>query len=100
MDLSPVENRLIQAVAECAPVGRCKCAIVLRKVLEGQGLWNESTELAICNTGYEHPEVGRLYDTIRELVTRGALVGAGNLILPAGPRYTECGLPQPVQSQA
>jgi hypothetical protein len=92
MDLSPADNLVIQAVTECAPIGRCKCAFVIRKVLEQQGLWNESTELAICNTGYEHPEVGRIYDTIRELVTRGVLVGAGNLILPAGPQYTECGL--------
>jgi hypothetical protein len=92
MSVSIGEQRVIYAVADCAPAGLCKCSFVIRKVLEKRGLWNEATELAICNTGYEHAEVGRVYDTIRGLVTRGILVGSRNLILPAGPQYTECGL--------
>jgi hypothetical protein len=63
---------------------------VLRLVIEQAGDWDDATFFAICNGGYEHPVVGKLYDGIRMLVTQGLLGGRGDLNLPAGPRYTEC----------
>lgn len=65
---------------------------MLRAVVEAGGAWSDAQEEAVCNSGYEHEEIGQLYDAIRNLVTRGYLVGRGNLTSPAGPRYTECGL--------
>jgi hypothetical protein len=95
MSLSAEELTILQAVNDCTSArssDRCKCAAVLRAVGGGNGGWSEAKEDAVCNSGYEGEEIGRLYDAIRGLVMQGYLVGRGDLTLPAGPRYTECGL--------
>jgi len=73
------------------PLG-IKCDRILRAVLEANGALDFAAEEALCNTSYESPVVGQLYDQLRELVNQGLLFGRGDLRLPAGPRYTECGI--------
>jgi hypothetical protein len=64
----------------------------LHFVLSSTGSLNRETDEALCCTGYEHAVAGQLYDHLRSLVDRGLLLGKGDLRLPAGPRYTECGI--------
>lgn len=95
MSLSAAELVILRAVdsyTSAGPAARCKCDAVLRAVVQTSGAWSEAQEDAVCNSGYEQEEIGQLYDAIRNLVTRGYLIGRGNLTSPAGPRYTECGL--------
>lgn len=89
------ESLIVHAVAECAGPHpqRCKCSRVIQSILERTGRWTRATEDAVANGGYQHPHVGPIYEAIRGLVAKGQLVGAGDLKSPAGPRYTECGLP-------
>jgi hypothetical protein len=102
MDQTIEENEVIRTIAECAgqPPNRCKCSQVIQSILEHRGRWNRGTEVAVANAGYEHPHVGPIYETIRDLVARGMLIGAGDLKSPAGPRYTECGLPPDLGREA
>jgi hypothetical protein len=98
MSLSEIERAILVAAArsgEARTDGCCKCDRVLRSVLESIGSLNPAAETALCNSGYEQREVGELYDQLRSLVERGLLQGRGNLKLPAGPRYTECGITDP-----
>jgi hypothetical protein len=99
MSLSATEQYLLQAMKsvqaevreeEAWPEGFHKCAEVLIHALKAAGCWNEAASTAICLTGYEEVETKRFYDTLRHLMVRGFAEGAGNLELPAGPRYTEC----------
>jgi hypothetical protein len=53
---------------------------------------DDDADTALCCSGYEDHRVGRLYHQLRSLVNGGLLFGRGNLKLPAGPRYTECGI--------
>ena len=95
MSLSEIERALLLAAARIGAAradGCCKCDRVLRSVLESRGPLSPEAETALCNDGYEAAEVGKLYDQLRSLVGRGLLQGRGNLKLPAGPRYTECGI--------
>jgi hypothetical protein len=97
------DRLILLSVADCtaSPAkGKCKCSDVIRKVLESSGRWDEAMDAAICNTGYEHPEVIAVYDAIRSLVERGLLLGSGDLTMPAGPRYTEVGLAEPTRPTA
>ena len=92
MELSNSDVILLRVAAASrsdAQQGFSKCAPLLRKALELTGAWDQTAEFALCNTGYEHPDVARYYDGIRELITKGLIEGRGNLTLPAGPRYTE-----------
>ena len=70
--------------------GFVKCDQVIRSALENSAAWDELMELAVCNGGFEQPDVAYAYNTIRGLVDRGLLEGRGDLAKPAGPRYTEC----------
>lgn len=93
MQLTDNERRLLEAAEMCGQAefdGSPKCDRVLRFAMRSAGLWSSKAEGALCCSGYEREEVGRLYDDLRGLVRRGLLEGKGNLILPAGPRYTEC----------
>jgi hypothetical protein len=92
MSFSGIEIHVLEAVVACAesPDSFCSCAEVLQNVLERQGEWNDATELAVSNTGYEHPDVAILYDSIRGLVFQGFLEGRGDLMFPAGPKDTAC----------
>ena len=95
MSLPETERALLLAAARSADdrnSGFCKCDQALRVVLQLMDAWTETAEIALCNTGYEAQEVGKLYDQLRSLVERGLLQGRGDLKLPAGPRYTECGI--------
>ena len=95
MSLSPMDRALLQAAVTCGqewPDGSCKCDRVLRTVLESTIALDHNAEVALCCSGYEDHRVGQLYDQLRLLVDRGLLFGRGNLKLPAGPRYTECGI--------
>jgi hypothetical protein len=93
MCLSAEDRLLLEAAEACGkglPDGFSKCAQVLRRFFDSQGKRSDAAEYAICNSGYEEPRVGNLYDRIRTMAARGLLEGRGDLILPAGPRYTEC----------
>lgn len=95
MSLSAEELTILRAVNDCNSArssDRCKCVEVLRLVGRSSGAWSEAKEDAVCNSGYEEDEIGRLYDGIRNLISQGYLVGHGDLTSPAGPRYTECEL--------
>lgn len=95
MLLTPEELTVLRAVVDCTaePLrALCKCDQILRAVAMTTGSWTESAEDAVCNTGYEDPFIGQFYDILRGLVRKGFLTGAGDLSLPAGPRYTECGI--------
>jgi hypothetical protein len=70
--------------------GFVKCDRVLRQALERLGLWSDAAHEALCHTGYDEANAGRLYDALRALVRSGLLASRGNIELPAGPRYTEC----------
>jgi hypothetical protein len=95
MSLTAVDRALLQAAANCGqdwPDGSSKCDRVLRAALESYGTLDHDAEVALCCSGYEDNRVRHLYDQLRSLVDRGLLFGRGNLKLPAGPRYTECGI--------
>jgi hypothetical protein len=95
MSLSENDLALLLAAATCGrdrPDGFCKCDRILRSVLESAGPLSPEAETALCNSGYEHRDVGEAYNQLRALVDGGFLEGRGNLKLPAGPRYTECGI--------
>ena len=95
MSLSAEELAILQTVERCTSASSTafsKCAAVLRAMAEPNSSWSEAQENAVCNSGYEDTEIGRLYDAIRDLAARGYLAGRGDLTSPAGPRYTECGL--------
>src|SRR6188508_1149572 len=92
MALSAVERLLLNAMAHVHDEGGSrKSDIVLRLALHDSGYWDESLEDALCNAGDEHPLVAEFYTALRRLVHETPFAdGAGNLRLPAGPRYTEC----------
>jgi hypothetical protein len=69
-----------------------KCDRLLRHALGLNDITDDEVEFALCNSGYEHQRVAKLYDLLRDLVAQGLLEGRGDLQLPAGPRYTECRL--------
>ena len=92
--MTQTHRQLLQATATLVgrwPLG-IKCHGVLRAVLETNSALDSAAEEALCNSGYESPAVGQLYDELRALVAQGLLFGRGDLRLPAGPRYTECGI--------
>ena len=65
--------------------------MVLRYALLETQRWDDAIDFALCNGGMEHPLVADHYNALRRLVLETDLAdGAGNLRLPAGPRYTEC----------
>ena len=100
MSLIEYEKQVLRAVESCenvSPGKYWKCAEILRRALDFGEVNGSEVDFALCNTGYEHPEVGQYYDAIRALVVRGLLEGRGNFDLPAGPRYTECRLVGKVQ---
>jgi hypothetical protein len=68
------------------------CDQVIRLALSSPSPWTREMEVAVCNTGYEQPDVARAYSAIRDLVDQGLLDGKGDLKKPAGPRYTACGI--------
>lgn len=93
--LSSDELAMLRAVVHCgeaSPDGFTKCDRVLRTVLQSSGELAESAEGALCLSGDEDRRVGELYDALRSLATRGLVASRGNFQLPAGPRYTECGM--------
>jgi hypothetical protein len=95
MILSDDEVAILRAVANCGQAcqdGFTKCDRVLRTALQSSGAVVESAENALCNSGYEDRRVGELYDALRSLATRGLVQSRGDFRLPAGPRYTECGM--------
>jgi hypothetical protein len=92
MTLSAVERLVLHAMARVQEEGGSKkSVVVLRRALRDAGRWHESLEDALCNAGDEHPLVAEFYTALRRLIHETQYAeGAGNLRLPAGPRYTEC----------
>jgi hypothetical protein len=67
-----------------------KSVVVLRYALLEARHWDEDIEAALCTGGMENPIVAEHYDALRKLALETDLAdGAGDLRLPAGPRYTE-----------
>ncbi len=85
-----IENALLMAMKthadECL---RKKCDVILRRALHNLGKWSDEAEYALCNSGRENSETWRFYSVLRQLIREGYAEGAGDLGLPAGPRYTE-----------
>ena len=72
-----------------------KSVVILRYALLELNCWDDEVESALCNGGVEHPEVARHYRALQSLVHDTPFAkGAGDLRLPAGPRYTECWITQ------
>ena len=92
MELTETDIRLLNAMARvrCESSSR-KSVVVLRYALLELNCWNSDVESALCNGGHEHATVSEHYRALRRLVNDTPFAdGAGNLRLPAGPRYTEC----------
>jgi hypothetical protein len=97
MSCTPAEQIILEAsqiLGSAQRDGYVKCDRVIRLALEMGGLWTDATNEAVCLTGYEDPTVALTYDAIRSLTRRGLLEGKGDLVMPAGPRYTECCISQ------
>ena len=87
-----VLRALQQATTECH---HSKSVVTLRYALLEAQAWNADIEFALCNSGDEHPTVQRYYSALCKLVNHTQFAeGAGDLRLPAGPRYTECWITQ------
>lgn len=68
-----------------------KCVVTLRYALLWSRSWTPEIENALCNGGDEEPLVAEYYGALCRLALETPFAdGAGNLSLPAGPRYTEC----------
>ena len=93
MKLTDAERRVLRAMARVsAECTSRSCVVVLRYALLELRIWNADIEASLCNDG-EHSVVAEHYDAIRRLIRETDLAaGAGDLGLPAGPRYTECWL--------
>jgi len=86
-----IENALLSAMKTHSDVLlRTKCDVILRLALHNLGKWSEEADYALCNSGDEEPETWKFYGVLRQLIRDGYAEGAGDLNLPAGPRYTEC----------
>ena len=71
--------------------GSQKSVVILRYALLETGSWNEKIEYALCNAGNEEPRVAKYYNALCRIARDTPFAdGAGDLALPAGPRYTEC----------
>ena len=92
MQLTEIQLRVLNAMARVrAESGARKSVVVLRYALLELNCWDDDVESALCNGGIEHPVVAEHYEAVQTLVNGAAFAdGAGNLRLPAGPRYTEC----------
>ncbi len=93
ISLSDVEDHLLRAMESLGTEQTQdfqKCAVVLRHALKAADRWSEAAHVSICNAGSEDPETARFYDALRQLIRDGLAEGQGDLVSPAGPRYTEC----------
>ncbi len=90
-DSAAIEFELLRAMRMLDQPQRIKCDRVLRAALQSMNRYDkDASEFALCNDGNEDPEVRQLYNVLREMIRCGLAEGAGDLQLPAGPRYTEC----------
>ena len=92
MQLTDTQRRVLNAMFRVrTESGARKSVVVLRYALLELNCWDDDVESALCNDGMEHPEVAGHYAALRTLVNDTPFAdGAGDLRLPAGPRYTEC----------
>jgi hypothetical protein len=96
LQLTDIENRVLRAMVRAqAECGSGKSVVVLRYALLEANCWDDDMEDALCNSGFEHPTVAQYYGALRKLVLETPFAdGAGDLRLPAGPRYTDCWITQ------
>jgi len=96
MGLSEIDRLLLGAMAQVHRNNDSrKSDVILRMALREAGSWNDRLESSLSNAGNEDTLVADFYGALRRLVRETPLAdGAGDLELPAGPRYTECWITQ------